>query len=163
MNKEEEAALLANVKSITDRLDIVDKVFKQLKVGQKMVLAFQCGHSGLYFPADYVKEWGRLYGIGLGPHPVSEVLDSDYHTDPPDITRETRSLDQIMHPIGNCFAQVDHMLVEEGAYKDNLAVLDKDDPFMDARAAICRAKQDIHPKSKRRVMRVLWEQKKGVK
>jgi len=157
VNKEAEEALLANVKSITDRLDMVDEVFKQLRVGRKMTLVFQCGHSGLYLPGDYVKNWGRDYGIGLGPHPVSEVLDTDYHTDPPAITSETQSIEQIMHPVGNSFAQVDHMLVDEDVAAANMAVLAVADPYMRKRAAIVRGKQLQNPKSKLRNMAVAWD------
>jgi len=157
VNKEAEEALLANVKSITDRLDLVDEVFKQLRVGRNMVLVFQCGHSGLYLPGDYVKNWGRGYGIGLGPHPVSEVLDTDYHTDPPAITPEIQSIEQIMHPVGNSMAQVDYMLVEESVAKANMAVLASADPHMRARAGIVRRKQLDNPKSRLRNMAVAWE------
>jgi len=157
VNKETEEALLANVKSLTDRMDLVDEVFKQLRVGRTMVLAFQCGHSGLYLPGDFVKNWGRGYGIGLGPNPVSEVLDTDYFTDPPAITGEIRSLEQIMHPVGNCLSQVDYMLVEEAVYEQNKAVLAVEDPYMTKRAAIIRAKQVDNPKSKLRNMAVAWD------
>jgi len=156
MNKEQEEALLANVKSLTDRMTMVDEVFRQLKVGRKMVLAFQCGHSGLYLPGDYVKNWGRGYGIGLGPHPVSEVLDTDYFTAPPPITPETESLDQIMHPVGNSFAQVDYMLVDEAVMASDAAILAKDDPHMRKRSSIVRNKQMINPRSRLPNMAALW-------
>jgi len=29
--------------------------------------AFQCSHSGLLYPEDYIKEWGTKYGRGMGP------------------------------------------------------------------------------------------------
>lgn len=156
MNQEKEKELLDNVKSLTDRMTLVDEVFKQLKVGRKMVLAFQCGHSGLYLPGDFVKNWGRGYGIGLGPHPVSEVLDTDYHTAPPAITPETESLDQIMHPVGTSFAQVDYMLVDEAVFNSEAAVLVRDDPHMRKRASIVRNKQMINPRSKLPNMAALW-------
>ena len=157
MNKEAEEALLANVKSLTDRMDMVDQVFKQLRVGRNMVLVFQCGHSGLYLPGDYVKNWGRGYGIGLGPHPVSEVLDTDYHTDPPAITPEIQSIEQIMHPVGNSMAQVDYMLVDEAVARENMAVLAAEDPHMKRRAAIVRGKQLVNAKSRLRNMAAAWE------
>lgn len=158
MNPEQEQQLLANVKSLTDHMTMVDEVFRQLKVGREMVLAFQCGHSGLYLPGDYVKEWGRDYGIGLGPHPVSEVLDSDYHTPPAKITHDIEEWEQIMHPVGNTFAQVDYMLVEVSALEENSAILVKDDLKMKRRAAILRGKQMVNKKSKLPILAVAWRQ-----
>lgn len=159
MDAAQEQALIENVKSLTDKMTMVDKVFEKLRVGQNMVLAFQCGHSQLYFPGDYLKQWGRLYGIGLGPTPVSEVLDTDYYTAPPTITNEIKSLDQIMHPVGNCFAQVDAMLVEESAYNAAQAILAIDDPYMDKRIAIIRPKQLENPLSKMGILAAMWAQK----
>lgn len=158
MKQEEIQTLLDNVKSLTDRMTMVDEVFKQLRVGRKMVLAFQCGHSGLYLPGDYVKNWGRGYGIGLGPNPVSEVLDTDYFTAPPTITVETESFDAVMHPVGPSFAQVDYMLVDEDAFNANTAVLDKEDPKMRRRATIVRGKQLRNPRSKLRTLAMAWDQ-----
>jgi len=156
LDEERLNALEENLKSVTDHTKLVDDVFKAMKVGRSMVLAFQCGHSGLYMPADYVKNWGRGYGIGHGPHPVSEVLDTDYHTAPPAITPETESLDQIMHPVGTTFAQVDYMLVDEAVFNSEAAVLVRDDPHMRKRSSIVRNKQMINPRSKLPNMAALW-------
>lgn len=161
MTKEEEQKLLADVKSLTDRMTLVDEVMKQQGQGRDMVVAFRCGHSELLFPGDYLREWGRLYGIGLGPHPVSEVLDTDYHTDPPAITPEIESIEQIMHPVGVSFAQVDHVLVTKKAFEAGKAILTKDDPFMRSRARIVRAKQLVHPRSKLRLLQTAFDLKKG--
>lgn len=158
MSPEQEEALLANVKSITDRMDLVDSIIKSERLGQPKVLAFRCGHSGLYLPPDYVKEWGRLYGIGLGPSPCSEVLDSDYHTAPPAINEQTRSFDQVMHPVGNSFAQVDSVLVYAAEVEGHEAICAKDDPYMEARVTIVRARQDVNPMSKRKILKVAWVQ-----
>ena len=110
MTKEEQAKydlLEANVKAITDRLDIVDKIFAKAKMGIEMQLVFACGASGLYFPADYVRLWGKPYGDGLGPDVCSETLQSNYDVAPPEPDRNTRSMDQIMHPLFVSRAQVD--------------------------------------------------------
>lgn len=157
MTEAQEIALIENVKSLTDHMTMVDAIIKANKLSRETVLAFQCGHTGLYFPADYVKSWGRTYGIGLGPHPVSESLDTDYFTDPPAITEQTRSLDQIMHPVGNSFAQVDYMLVGLDDYNDCRLILAKEDPYMEHRAKIVREKQLVNPKSKLRIMQVAWD------
>jgi len=156
VNKEAEEALLANVKSITDRLDMVDEVFKQLRVGRNMVLVFQCGHSGLYLPGDYVKNWGKLYGIGLGPSPVSESLQSEYDVAPPALTPEIQTLEQIMHPLRSSCAQMDTALVEAGAFRSNSAVLVLGDEKMKRRAPILYAKQVANPRGRLGLTRAAW-------
>jgi len=161
MNEQQEQELIENVKSLTDRMTMVDEVFKQLRVGRSMVLAFQCGHSGLYLPGDYVKNWGRGYGSGLGPNPVSEVLDTDYFTAPPEITPDIRKIEDIAHPVGATFAQVDYMLVDSEAYEANRAILAKSDPFMDARMKIIYPKQLVNKNSRLPVMRMKWLQATG--
>lgn len=150
MTEEQERELLLNVKSLTDHMTMVDEVFKSAKLGREMVLAFQCGHSGMYFPGDYVRQWGREYGIGLGPHPVSETLDTDYYTPPARITPDVRSIEQIMHPVGVTCAQVDYTLVAKDAYDLNLLIPANNDPYMVERAKIIRAKQLVNPLSQLR-------------
>jgi len=145
VTEEQEIRLLQDVKSVTDHMKMVDEVFKQARLGINMVMVFQCGHSGLYYPGDFVREWGRLYGIGLGPHPVSECLNSDYYTNPPRITEDLRSIEQIMHPMEVTCAQVDYDLVDEGAFKSNRLVLAKDDPRCFERAMILRKNQLANP------------------
>jgi len=149
--------LIQNVRSISDRMDLVDTVLKNNKLGRDTVLAFRCGESGLLYPADYVKEWGRLYGIGLGPHPVSESLQSDYYTDPPPITNDTRSFDQIMHPLYVSCAQMDSILVPAEEFEADKAILDLDDKGYFRRAPVLRAKQIANAKGKLRNMAVAWE------
>lgn len=161
MEKSTEQQLIENVKSLTDRMGLVDEIFRQLRVGRNMVLAFQCGHTGLFYPGDYLKEWGRKYGIGLGPTPVSEALDTDYNTPPPEITRDTRSLDSIMHPVGPCMTQLDAHLVEAGAFAAGKAILHSEDPYYDRRIVIIRAKQMVNPASKLPIMAAKWAGKGG--
>lgn len=156
--EQQEAELLSNVKSITDRLNLVDEIFKAHKMGREVTLAFQCGHSGLYLPPDYVKNWGKLYGIGLGPSPCSEVLDSEYDVDPPAITPDIESIEQIMHPLRTTFAQVDYMTVALDEYAAQQAILVKDDPKMKARARIVRSKQLANSRGKLRLMHTAWLQ-----
>lgn len=129
------------LKTVTDRLDALD----QLIQGKKDMY-FRCSHSGLLFPADYIKEWGRKYGIGLGPDPVSECLDSQYYVSPPD-PRTCQTLEDYMHPFGNTKAQVDFVLLPAAAPHDML-VLSKDDPRYNIRKTILREKQRKNPKSK---------------
>lgn len=151
MTKEEQAKydlLEANVKAITDRLDIVDQIFAKAKMGIEMQLVFACGASGLYFPADYVRLWGKPYGDGLGPDVCSETLQSNYDVAPPEPDRNTRSMDQIMHPLFVSRAQVDAILVEVNEAKASMAILDHEDTGMYLRSPILRAKQLSNPSSK---------------
>jgi hypothetical protein len=108
-----------------------------------MVKAFRCSHSGLYYPADYVKEWGRKYGIGLGEKPVSECHDTQY------LNPAVRGNDgKEMHPTGVTGAQVDFCHVDETEYNANRAIIDLDDPNFLQRAEILKSKQSINRKSK---------------
>lgn len=142
------------VKSVTDKVGgIMDAVAKK-----GFVPAFVCGHSGLYLPGDYIKEWGRKYGIGLGPHPVSEVYDTDYHTDPPPITPRIRNVDQIMHPAGPSMSQIDHIMLHPTVMSANAAIMHHEDRDVSKRAKILLAKQLANPKSKLATMRALWNQ-----
>ena len=157
MTEEAERALVEAVKAITDRLNIVDEVFRQARLGVDMRLVFMCGASGLYYPQDYAKEWGRLYGIGLGPDVCSESLQSLYEVAPPAITPEIRRIEQIMHPVAVCKAQMDAVLVDARALEGRTAVLDSEDRQMEARATIVRNKQLANPRGRLRNMVAAWE------
>lgn len=150
------------VLSVTSRLDAVDKVLKARGLGVDMVMAFRCGASGLFYPADYVKEWGRSYGVGLGPDVCSESLQTDYETAPPDITNKIRSIEQIMHPVYNCKAQMDWDLVERKEYEANLAIMANDDDDMYERGPILRDKQLKNKRGQLAVMQMAWDKQKGL-
>jgi len=156
MNKEQEIELVENVKSITDRLDIVDKILRASRMGLDMVMAFGCGESGLLYPADYVKNWGKLYGIGLGPHPVSESLQSEYDVAPPALTPEIQTIEQIMHPLRSSCAQMDTVLVDANSFVLNQAVLVLGDEKMRKRAPILYAKQCANPRGRLGITRAAW-------
>lgn len=100
---------------------------------EKLVPAFRCSHSGKYYPGDYAKNWGRKYGIGLGPIPVSECLDTQDHMAAVESADDPASL---MKPVGNTLAQVDFCLVPESEYNDNRLILAADDPRMVLRKRI---------------------------
>lgn len=144
-----------DLQAVTSRLTIIDQILAASKLGRDMRMVFRCNHSGLHLPSDYVREFGKLYGIGLGPDPVSEVLDSDYDTAPPAITPDIRSLDQIMHPLIVTRVQVDLALVN--AEEMQMAILAKDDVHLDKRSKIVRQKQLTNPAGKLRVMAAAWE------
>jgi len=150
-------ALEEDLKAVTDHLTSLDKIFAKAKLGIDMELVFQCGESGLYYPQDYIKQWGRLYGIGLGPHPVSESLQSEYEVAPPDI-RGLKSIHQIMHPMRVSCAQMDMMEVASSAVKENSAVLDMDDRDYEIRAQILRNKQLDNPLGRVKMYEVAWVQ-----
>lgn len=149
--------LAANLKAVTDSHAMLDQVVKNAKIGVPTIPAFKCNHSGLYFPPDYAKAWGKLYGLGLGPDPVSEILDTDYDTDPPAITPEIDDISQIMHPVGHTRVQMDLVMVPQDEYNANLAIPAHTDHKMKLRAPILRAKQLANTKGKLRVMQAAWE------
>jgi len=154
--------LVANVKSITDRLDLVDQVLKANRLGRDTVMAFRCGESGLLYPGNYVKDWGKQYGIGLGPHPVSESLQSEYEVAPPAITPEIQSIEQIMHPLRSSGAQMDMVLVDASEFSESAAVLAKDDARMRLRVPILISKQLNNSRGRIKLMRMQFD-KEGVK
>jgi len=147
LTEAQEQKLLADVRSVTDRMDAMDLIVKAARLGEEMITVFQCGHSGMFFPGDYVRNWGKFYGIGLGPHPVSECLDSEYDTPIPRITPDIRSIEQIMHPLTITFAQVDFDVVPVSLFEENALILAKDDPHLVERATLIRKKQLANPRS----------------
>ncbi len=148
MNEQQEFELLANVKSITDRLNLVDQVFKAARMGVDMVLVFQCNESGLYFPGDFVRGWGKDWGLLLGPDVCSETLQSMYDVAPPMPDRTTLHMDQIMHPVRVSRAQVDAHLVERSFAEANMAIPALGDEQMIRRAPIILGKQRENPASR---------------
>ena len=138
------------VMAFTSRLDKIDGVLKKRGLGANMIPVFRCGASGLYFPHDYVKEWGKKYGIGLGPHPVSETLQTEYEI-PPTVTKETQSVEEIMHPLLVCQCQVDWDLVDESEAETKWAIPAEGDQKMLKRVPILRAKQLANPRGKLRI------------
>lgn len=166
MSPEQEEALLANVKAITDHMTMVDKVFSAARLGVEMLLVFECGESGLFYPSDYAKNWGRPWGDGLGPDVCSESLQTNYYIAPPEPDRNTQSITQIMHPLQSSKAQMDAHLVEAGAAALNMAIYDHEDFGLHKRAEIIYTKQLRNPLSKiaqfknMSVSQVLWAVKK---
>lgn len=101
--------------------------------------AYRCRHSGLYFPEDFVKEWGKKYGHGMGPRPVSECLDTHYHLPPAKAFDGTE-----MHPVGVCYADVDLVDITAEAFEAKQAILQVDDPDLTLRTRILCGKQKDH-------------------
>lgn len=143
--------ILEALLSVTDKVGpLMDRVMQK-----DFIPAFRCTHSGLLLPGDYVKNWGRTYGIGMGPVPLSEVLDTDYDSRLPEITPDIQSIDQIMHPVQVSAAQVDWLMVHpsEALY----AVPASGDPMMRERGRILREKQKANPRNKLALVRAKWE------
>jgi len=149
-------------KQTTDHMTMVDSVFAASKQGLNMVPVFQCTHSGLYLPADWGKNW-KKYATGLGPVPVSPVLDSQYHIDPPAITAKTRRIEQIMHPVAHIKSDVQLITVTAAAAKDpkNQMIMMADDPDMELRSVILRNNQLKNPKGRLGLVQAAWASVKG--
>jgi hypothetical protein len=100
--------------------------------------AFRCARTRLYYPEDYVEQWGRRYNnsAGLGPVPVSEALVNRY-----DLSISGKNAESTMHPLEVCRAQVDLVDISEEEYYANQAIVDIDDPLYTRRAQVMRDKQ----------------------
>jgi len=100
--------------------------------------AYRCSHSGLLYPEKFVKQWSK-YGRGMGPEPVSRVLDTMYHCAP----AEHRRAELIMHPVRECRAQLDLCQVteEEASNPANWAMIPESDDDFDALRDIMRSRQ----------------------
>jgi hypothetical protein len=104
------------------------------------MFAFRCARTGLYFPADYVEQWGRKYGKGLGIRPVSEALINDYLTP----VAHCRDQNRVMHPVGQCYSQVDLVQIPDEEFQINQAIPMEGDSLMERRAVVMRERQILH-------------------
>lgn len=82
------------------------------------IKVYQCGHSGLFLPGDYVENWGKWYGRGLGPTPVSECLNTSYGSFRPDQVALVQTVvrpEEWMLPVAESYAPVEfeHVTEEE--------------------------------------------------
>ena len=111
-------------------------------VTEEKVKAFQCMRTGLYFPADYVEQWGKKYGRGMGKVPVSEALVNNY--DRPIAENKSGRLN---HSISVCKAPVQMVEITKSEYEAKKAILHIDDPRYDKRGPIMRERQDAHYKA----------------
>lgn len=97
---------------------------------------FRCSRTGLLFPSDYVENWGKKYGIGLGSVPVSEALVNLYDGQQPVGEGENK-----MFAVGVCRAPISYQEVEQSEYDDKKAVIAIDDISYALRAPIMRSRQ----------------------
>lgn len=148
--------LESELKTVTDKIGgLIDRIN-----GEGLVPAFRCGHSQLLYPGNYLKEWGKLYGIGQGPLPVSEALDSDYDTAPAKLDSSVKSITQIMHGLSVTGAQMDFLLVTQEEFDARPTVLATEDPDYEARCEIILPKQ-LAKSGTLKALYAQWEQRNG--
>lgn len=156
--------LAADLKAVTDSTASLDQVVKDAKLGRPTVVAFRCSHTGMFFPSDYVKQWGSKYGIGLGSSPISESLNSQYDVAPPSMQGRTKSNKfQMMHPLESSKAQIDYVIIPEDEYKANSLIIANEDEDMSARVQVLYDKQMVHPRSQLRLLMAQYNLTTGVK
>lgn len=107
---------------------------------EDLITAYRCSRTGLYFPGDYVENWGKKYGNGLGPVPVSEAVVNSYDRD---VAEADGKQHEAMHPLEVCRAQVDMVRITQEEYDSNRAILDAEDRSMNKRAEMMRRKQTL--------------------
>ncbi len=108
-----------------------------------MPFVYRCRHTGGYYPLDYYDRWGKDVGVGLGPKPVSESLNTDYQGKPVPCGQLGDC-----HPVGNSYAELDLVSVSDAEYEKGKLILHKDDPDYRQRMQIIREKQRRNPLSK---------------
>lgn len=109
------------------------------------MIAFQCMHSGLYFPADYYKKWGITYGIGQGPDPVSEILNSIDHLPKAEAFQPGSEI--FMHPMGVTHAPVQMVEIDEETFEKSKAIFHHEDRDLVKRTKIVIEKQKAKAKA----------------
>lgn len=108
----------------------------------KTVRVVRCNSCGLVFDEDYYQEWGRKYGIGLGPVPVCEGLQSDYGMKPKPPNQDFDTVEQVMHPVHVCKGTLSVVDITPEERDANKAILAIGDRSMSKRIAIIREKQE---------------------
>ena len=100
-----------------------------------MIKVFRCARTGMYYPLDYIEQWGHKYGQGLGPEPVSEALYNRYEFGlvGKDITKKT-------YPVGIARSQLDFVVIDEEEYAEHFPIYQIDDRDYGLRAPLMRAK-----------------------
>lgn len=114
-----------------------------------MPRCFRCTHSGLLLPPDYVENWGKFYGVGLGPKPVSECLDTNYgHMPRMENVRYSASTGDFMFGVHSTGAPIEEVEVSEEDFNNpkNRMILEHEDTGMKRRLELIREKQKKKPK-----------------
>lgn len=141
------------------RLNQLDAIVAAERLGRPKTLAFRCAHSGLYFPPTYIKDWGRITGIGLGPEPVSECLDTVYDGVTFPLMDRVRDVEALARPHVVTMAQLDLSAIPVEEYEASRLILAIDDPDVEERGAILLEKQIAKDPDLR--IKVLEFRKKG--
>lgn len=131
-------SLESSLKTVTDRIDMLDPL-----VQGKQHMYFMCLHSQKLFPHDYIKEWGKKYGIGLGGDPRSECLDSDYNVRPS--LEGIRTIEDIMHPCKISGAPLDVVFLAAPAPESMRLITAREDRDGRKRGILLRKKQLKNP------------------
>lgn len=102
---------------------------------------FRCSRTGVLFPPDYIEEWGRRYGIGLGSMPVSEALVNCYESP----IGNCKDPLHTMYPVAVCRSQVDLVdIPDKDPQLEKKAILAIDDLDMVLRSEVMRQRQRVH-------------------
>jgi len=103
-----------------------------------MPKVIRCNKCGLCYPEDYIQEFGRKYGRGLGKTAVCEGLSSNYHRPIMPRGQLATSVEQLMHPLSICRGTVGMATVTAEELKENTPILAVGDKGMKLRAPIMR-------------------------
>jgi len=100
-----------------------------------MKTGFICQSCGAIWPNDYIDQWGRKYGIGLGSSPCCEAMRSDYSRP---IAFAPETPEKAMHPVGVCKGTL-----QQKDFDDYVVgfIPASSDPSMMKRADLIRDKQ----------------------
>lgn len=130
--------ILSSLRTVTDRIDMLDPLIEG-----KQNMYFVCLHSGMYFPADYIKMWGKKYGIGLGGEARSECLDTEYNVRP--ALEGIKTIEDIMHPCKVSGAPLDVVFTSKPVPKSRLLITSYHDRRGELRGPLMRKKQLRNP------------------
>lgn len=148
---------IQNLRTVTDSNKNLDAIMKDGKH-----VWFRCLHSFLLFPGDYLRLWGKKYGIGLGGEPRSECLDSIYNITPY-IGRGVRDIEQIMHPVKISGAPLDYVLMSPAEAAGQRLITSYEDVRMMKRGRLLLAKQLENPRSQVALFRTKFLTQGGIK
>jgi len=98
---------------------------------------YQCTKCETIYPPDYMENWGRKYGKGLGSSPCCEALTSNYASKPQGPIGQPHLA---MHSVGNCRGMMIPVMLDEAT---PTAILADEDRLMTKRAKVM---QDIQRK-----------------
>lgn len=110
---------------------------------------YKCSHSGLLLPPDYVREWGKKYGHGLGAKPVSECLNTVDVVPHTKGIRYNQPASEWMLPVEQTCAPIEVTEVPYDTWDavppEKKMILSWDDPDRARALEIVRKKQEGNP------------------